>query len=337
MSFFLSLCGIFFLISLSTYAIPHILTWLMPQQNFLKKYGRRGVKPWAVITGGSSGIGFAFARKAASQGFNIFVVAYPDEHMAEVAKMAQDAKVEYRSIAIDFADGPLSDIQRRVSEETRDLDVALVFLNAGICIFQDTALATENNQRLFDANVSGNVRVFFSLYPRLASRPLEGNRRRGGLIMTSSQVSFFPNPFGCFYAASKSFWSSMATSLGPEAYAKGVDVMAINPGPTETRVFTNMHDLDSLKMFRKFVQQPAAIASLVWKTLGRLRMFSRDAGPLTWGCRLVTKFMDSYVMYALFSMAAHKMSDYKKYIEGREPKPLVHCAGIRQVTQSMKA
>ncbi|KAJ4461489.1 putative short-chain dehydrogenase [Paratrimastix pyriformis] len=324
----LECCGVLFLVSVLTYAIPHLLTFLGREQDLYKKYAAGCTdRPWAVVTGASSGIGLEFATKAASQGFNICAIAYPDAHMETVKSMATTKKVHFRCLPIDLAGVPQAELEDKVKKMTEDIDVALLFMCAGITLFQDCAVGAENSLRLLYTNVLANMHIFFVLYPRIVSRPLLGGRsRRGGVVMIGSMSSFFPVPFTTMYGASKAFLTSFGSALGPEAALSGVDVMVINPGPVKTRLFSNTYPLSSLRLSGHMAQTTVQITRLVWKTLGRACMYSRDAGMCSWGLRLLIKCVDPYALGLLWAYTTRFLGDYKNFILGKKPFVLRHCA-----------
>src|SRR5271170_5759167 len=83
---------------------------------FAEKYG-----PWAVIAGGSEGIGASFARKLAHQGVNVVLLARKPEPLDEVAR-------EIRAATMDLT---APDLTQRLAEITGDIEVGMVVYNAG--------------------------------------------------------------------------------------------------------------------------------------------------------------------------------------------------------------
>jgi short-subunit dehydrogenase len=90
----------------------------------LQKYG-----PWAVITGGSEGIGASAARKLAAEGVNIVLIARKVEALDLVAREIRETTgVEVRTGSIDLAN---YDAIAQVRKLTDDVDVGFLFYNAG--------------------------------------------------------------------------------------------------------------------------------------------------------------------------------------------------------------
>ncbi len=92
---------------------------------FGKQYG-----PWAVIAGGSEGVGAAFARKVAAHGINLFLLARKADPLVELSKeIAQRSRVEVRAAPLDLTRGDMLD---QVKALTSGLEVGLLIYNAGL-------------------------------------------------------------------------------------------------------------------------------------------------------------------------------------------------------------
>ncbi|MDT0551508.1 SDR family NAD(P)-dependent oxidoreductase, partial [Streptomyces lonegramiae] len=89
----------------------------------LAKYG-----PWAVIAGGSEGVGAEFARQLAVAGFNLVLIARKPGPLTDTADQCRELGVEVRAISVDLLD-PQS--VSRIAEDTTDLEVGLLIYNAG--------------------------------------------------------------------------------------------------------------------------------------------------------------------------------------------------------------
>ena len=107
-------------------------------------YGSKGKKSWAVITGGSDGIGFEMAKQLArDQGFNICIVARNkskiDAKLEEIKK--ENASIETKAVVADFAKmSTIQDYREAIGTQIANLDIGLLILNAGFCepmLFED--------------------------------------------------------------------------------------------------------------------------------------------------------------------------------------------------------
>src|SRR5699024_7258811 len=84
--------------------------------------------PWAVIAGGSEGVGQCFARRLAAAGLNLVLIARKPEPLDECADAVKDYGVEVRTIAADLTVGQ---DRARITDQTAELDVGLLIYNAG--------------------------------------------------------------------------------------------------------------------------------------------------------------------------------------------------------------
>jgi short chain dehydrogenase len=90
--------------SLALYLVPiFVLTFLLSPQDLKAKYG-----DWALVTGSTSGIGLAIARKLAAQGVNVCIVALNDHNFAPAVEAFRKSypAVEFRAIGVNLAADP---------------------------------------------------------------------------------------------------------------------------------------------------------------------------------------------------------------------------------------
>jgi len=185
-----------------------------------------------LITGASSGIGEAFARRLAARGHNLLLVARSEEKLAALCnELGRSASIRAQFVAIDLSerDGPA-----KLFEETckRDLEIDFLVNNAGFGSMGDFAeldLARELN--IIDLN----SRALADLTYRFL-RPMR-ERKRGTIINVASTAGFQPVPFMATYAATKAFVLSFSEALWEENRSHGIKVMALCPGVTDTNFF----------------------------------------------------------------------------------------------------
>ncbi|HSB28482.1 MAG TPA: SDR family oxidoreductase [Pyrinomonadaceae bacterium] len=185
-----------------------------------------------LITGASSGIGAAFARKLAALGRNVFLVSRSEDKLIticnELGRMS-GVRAQYFPIDLTQPDAPA-----RLFEETkkRGLEIDMLINNAGfgsMGYFEKLDLARE--LEIVDLNVKALVDLTYRfLIPMRA-------RKQGTIINVASTAGFQPVPFMATYAASKSFVLTFSDALSEENRPFGVHVMALCPGVTETNFF----------------------------------------------------------------------------------------------------
>lgn len=191
-------------------------------KELLKKYG-----PWALVTGASSGIGFAFAKKLAQEGFNLALVARRKEMLCSLAQEVKEAyKIDTQVIAADLSRKSGSNF---VLHATQDLDIGLLVASAG---FGTTGPFIENDFEESMAMIDLNCRSLAAQAHHFGRRFQE--RGRGGIILLSSLVSFQGSAYAANYSATKAYVQSLAEGIRPELKPHGVDVIACAPGPVAT-------------------------------------------------------------------------------------------------------
>ena len=185
-----------------------------------------------LITGASSGIGEAFARKLAARGHNLMLVSRSDEKLMMMCNeigRSQNIRVEYFAIDLSEPDAP-----ERLFEETRrrELEIDLLINNAGFGSMGD--FATRDLDRELNM-IDLNIRSLVELTHRFL-QPMR-QKKSGAIMNVASTAGFQPVPFMATYAATKAFVLSFSEALWEENRTYGIKVMALCPGVTETNFF----------------------------------------------------------------------------------------------------
>jgi len=187
--------------------------------------------PWAVIAGGSDGIGSAFAEELAGRGLNLALIARDESKLATKASEIRDRHgVEVRHASIDLT---RSDVATLAGDFTADLDVGLFIYNAGSGRNMGPFLESgvENWMHQVHLSCGGPVLLAHHFGGRLCERG------RGGLVLMSSLGSLSGSAYVTTYAASKAFDTILAEGLWQEFTPKGVDVVGCLAGATDTETF----------------------------------------------------------------------------------------------------
>lgn len=194
----------------------------MKEGEFLHSYG-----PWAVVTGASDGIGYAFAEQLAERGLNLLVAARRLDRLHELADAIRAKHgTEVRALAADLS---TPDGLAELECATESLDVGLLVASAGFGTsgaFLEANLRQERN--MLDLNCYAVLEQCFYFGNRLA------NRGRGGIILLASLVGWQGVPQSAHYAATKSYVQSLAEALRIEMRPKGIDVLSSAPGPVRS-------------------------------------------------------------------------------------------------------
>jgi uncharacterized protein len=210
------------------------------------------IKPLAVVTGASSGIGFELAKQFAENGFDLLVAA-EDKGLDLAAEQLRAAGARVQAVQVDLSsyDG-VEQLYAAVVAIGRPVSAAA--LNAGIGqggAFIDTDLADEF--RIIDLNVRSTVHLAKRLLQEMVAR------QDGRVLITSSIASTMPGSFHAVYNASKSFLQSFAEALQSELKDTRVTITSLMPGPTATNFF-HRADMDDTKIGQGTKDDPAQVA-----------------------------------------------------------------------------
>ncbi len=185
-----------------------------------------------LITGASSGIGAAFARKLAVQGRNLLLVARSEDKLITICnEIGRTSSVRAQYVALDLSQlgAPL-----RLYEETqkRGLAIDMLINNAAFGAMGDFAkLDLERQLNMLDLNIKALVSLTHLFLAQMRQT------KQGTIINVASTAGFQPVPFMANYAATKAFVLSFSEALWEENRHYGIHVMALCPGVTETKFF----------------------------------------------------------------------------------------------------
>ncbi len=184
--------------------------------------------PWALVAGGSDGIGEAFAREIARRGLHVALVARRRALLERVAGEIREAHgVETRAIALDLT---RPDVADALAAETRGLDVGLLVHNAGANRVFEKVVDLTAEDLLSVLNLSCRAPLLLAHH---FGRSLRA-RGRGGLVLMSSLASLAGSSWQATYAAAKAFDTILAEGLWHELAPEGVDVLGVLAGATRT-------------------------------------------------------------------------------------------------------
>ena len=188
----------------------------------LQKYG-----PWALVVGGSEGVGASFARMLAADGFKLVLVARKPGPLQALAGELAATGTEVRILSADLSHADALD---RVRTVTDDIDVGLLIYNAGANNTRGNfvELPAEVTRAVIAINVTGQSE-FARHYGAAMCR-----RGRGGMILCGSQSGYMGAPSLAAYTAAKAFSRVFTEALWAECGALGVDVLHLNVGFTAT-------------------------------------------------------------------------------------------------------
>src|SRR5688500_14797008 len=185
-----------------------------------------------LITGASSGIGAAFARKLAARGRNVLLVARSEDKLIALCnELGRLTSIRAQYLALDLRK---PEARSQLFEETqkRELEIDTLINNAGFGSMGDFAkLDPERELEMIELNITAVVEL-----TRRFLGPMR-ERQRGTIINVASTAGFQPVPYMATYAATKAFVLSFSEALWDENRQHGIHVMALCPGVTETNCF----------------------------------------------------------------------------------------------------
>lgn len=212
----------------------------------LSNYG-----PWAVIAGGSEGVGAEFARRLAAAGINLVLIARKPGPLEDTAADCRGHGVEVRTLAADLTDAAAVD---RVIEATADLTVGLLIYNAGANTCSEEFLDGELAD--FASVIDLNITTLMRLVQHYGRGMKE--RRAGGILMVGSMAGYLGSVRHTIYGGVKAFGRIFAEGLWLELREHNVHVLELVLGVTRTpamaRVGLNF-DVPGMK-----VAEPADVA-----------------------------------------------------------------------------
>jgi short-subunit dehydrogenase len=190
----------------------------------------------ALITGASTGIGYALSRCFAADHHNLVLVARQEQRLQQVAdELHRDFGVRAKVLAADLSrpEAPqmILDTVRRES-----LHIEHLVNNAGVGLggkFADTDLMVELN--MMQLNMTALVHLTKLFLPDMLAR------RSGRIMNVASTAAFQPGPLMAVYYATKAFVLSFSEAIANELKGTGVTVTALCPGPTESEFQKRAH------------------------------------------------------------------------------------------------
>ncbi|MGH8794021.1 MAG: SDR family oxidoreductase [Stackebrandtia sp.] len=182
----------------------------------------------AVVTGASSGIGRATARRLAAEGFDVVAVARRAERLEELC-------AEIGGVAVPCDITSATDVDAlRARVEAMDGRLRLLVNNAGGALGFDTVAASDvaDWRHMYEVNVLGTLRVTQALLPGLVASG------EGTLIVISSTAGLAVYEGGGGYTAAKHAETAMTGTLRLELCGEPVRVIEIDPGMVKTEEFS---------------------------------------------------------------------------------------------------
>jgi uncharacterized protein len=190
---------------------------------FAAKYG-----PWALVVGASDGLGAAFAAGLAERGVNVVLLARRQAVLDQVAaEIKSRTSAQTRTLTVDLAEPGAASA---IAAATSDLEIGFLVYCAGADPNFKPFLASPIEAA--EAMVQRNCMVLMQLCHHFA--PAMVQRGSGGIVIFGSGAGLAGGPNMVAYGASKAFDMVFAEALWAELHDKGVDVLGLILGKTNT-------------------------------------------------------------------------------------------------------
>lgn len=226
-------------------------------KNFKQQYGQ-----WAVVIGGTSGIGESLTELIAQQGINIVLVARQENILAIKAQdISTRFGIKVKTVQADLSDpGGVS----AVITQTNELDVGLFIPCAGLETHGALIdIPLEKEMSLLQLNVISTLSLSQHFSKKFAKKG------KGGILLVSSMSAHAPSPYTANYAGSKAYVLQLGLSLHWEMKQKGVDITVLSPGFTTTPMTVVFDDLREGADNPFTIMSPIDVATEALNALGK--------------------------------------------------------------------
>ncbi|HEX3595541.1 MAG TPA: SDR family NAD(P)-dependent oxidoreductase [Polyangiaceae bacterium] len=193
-------------------------------------------RPYAIVTGASTGIGLELARCCAKDGFDLLIVA-DEPAINAAAEELSSMGVLVESVQADLASPEGVD---RLLAATRGRPVDALLANAGRGLghaFLDQQFG--QIRKVVDTNVTGTLYLIHKVGAQMRAR------NQGRILILGSIAGFMPGTYQAVYNGTKAFLDSFSFALRAELKDTGVSVTCLMPGATETEFFERADMLDT--------------------------------------------------------------------------------------------
>lgn len=183
--------------------------------------------PWAVIAGGSEGVGSAFADSLAQAGIDLVLIARKSGPLEETANKVRAHGVQVRTLSLDLL---LPDAVAQIRQVTDDLEIGLLIFNAGANSYGHEFVTSELDkvQGVIDLNITRQLELAQHFGAKMKERG------RGGIMLLGSLAGYMGSEQQSIYGAAKAFSRVFAEGLWLELKPFGVHVVELVLGVTRT-------------------------------------------------------------------------------------------------------
>ncbi|WP_240941311.1 SDR family oxidoreductase [Paenibacillus sp. HB172176] len=186
----------------------------------------------ALVTGASSGIGKAYAQALAARGCHVVIAARSEEKLKALAdEINRRHGVHVYALSCDLSQaGAPRELAESIAE--RGLTVDILINNAGVGTYgRFEEIDSELEQKEMMLNTAALVDLTHHFLPGMLER------KDGIVVNVASMAAFMPCAYSAVYGATKAFVLSFSEALWAETRGRGVRVLTLCPGATDTSFF----------------------------------------------------------------------------------------------------
>lgn len=216
------------------------------------------LRPLAIVTGASSGIGYELAKLCAQNGYDLIIAA--DRPLAEAEQALRGSQAHVETVQCDLS--TMEGVDRLVQQiGERQIDALLANAGQGLGhAFLDQEFTRV--EQVIDTNITGTLYLVHQIGRRMREQ------ERGRILFTGSIAGLMPGSFQAVYNGTKAFIDSFSFALRDELKDSGVTVTCLMPGPTDTDFFARADMLDT-KVGQAKKDDPADVAKTGFEAMMR--------------------------------------------------------------------
>jgi uncharacterized protein len=215
------------------------------------------VRPLAVVTGASSGIGLELAKECARHGYDLVIAA--DTPLEEAKQQLRELGANVEAVDADLATEEGVD---KLYEALQGRTVEALLANAGHGLgrgFLDQDFT--DVRHVIDTNITGTIYLIHLIGNDMRSR------NGGRILITGSIAGFMPGTFQAVYNGTKAFIDSFSWALRNELKDSGVTVTCLMPGVTDTEFFERADLMDTKVGTQENKADPAKVARIGFEAM----------------------------------------------------------------------
>ncbi|GAB4044269.1 SDR family NAD(P)-dependent oxidoreductase [Spirosoma jeollabukense] len=211
-------------------------------------------RPYALITGATSGIGYELAKLFANDQYNLVIVARDQTELDNTAAELMKSSIDVLTIAKDLSQRQAPfDVYQDVKAKGISIDVLVNDAGQGqYGLFVDTDINRELD--IIQLNVGAYVVLTKLFLQDMVAR------NAGKILNVASIASQLPGPWQAVYHATKAFVLSFTEAVRAEVSDYNITITALQPGPTDTDFFRKAQMENSKMVHENSLSDPADVA-----------------------------------------------------------------------------